>query len=115
MASSCLLPMLISAQSEINSPWDLGEEVWRDDVHPSGPGHILLGGHRPVLGTASPPLPEVRARWSEGAPVPKQSDLRCIGRARLLFPGPEDVPCLTGLARAPESEKAAAFWKLRFF
>lgn len=65
VASSCLLPRLISAQSEMNSPWDLGEEVSLDDVHPSGPGHILLGGHRPVLETASPTLPEVRVQLSE--------------------------------------------------
>lgn len=49
----------------MNSPWDLGEEVSLDDVHPSGPGHILLGGHRPVLETASPTLPEVRVQLSE--------------------------------------------------
>lgn len=50
-----------------------------------------------------------------GALVLKQSDLQCTGRARLLFPCPEDVPCLTGLARASGNEKAAAFWKPRFF
>lgn len=59
----------------INSLWGLGEEVWLDDVHPCDPGHILQGGHRPGLGTASSTLPEV----SEGALVLKQSDLRWVG------------------------------------
>lgn len=97
-----------------NSPWDLGEEVWLGDVQPCGSDHICLGGHRPGLGTASSVLPEVGVWGIEGALVLKQSDLQCVGRARLLFPCPEDVPCPAGLAGASGNERAVVFWKPRF-
>lgn len=47
--------------------------------------------------------------------VLKQSDLQCIGSAGLLFPCPEDVPCLTGSAGGLGMREQRQFGSLDFF
>lgn len=77
------------------SPWDSGEEVWLSDVRPCGPGHILLGGHRPVPGKCVTPAARGKGRqWSDGAPVSKQSDSWQERRACWWL----TLPCLRELA-----------------